>query len=75
MTTTASLSIHTLKEEGFLHDAQSYTYEQILDAAARRYVEQNDCDDVDELYEVLSDECDTAAQIALDNFDLTAYCD
>lgn len=70
---TATLNIRTLRECGYLDSALSYTHEQIIDAAARKFVDDNPSCSVEELRTAMSDECDMAAQIALDATDLDDY--
>lgn len=71
--TTATISIRRLTESGHLSGNGTYTHEQVLDAAARKFVEENPECSRSSLYNALSDECDMAAQIALDGMDLSEY--
>jgi hypothetical protein len=69
---SATLNIRKLKDDGYLHGEQ-FSCEQIIDAAARKYVDENPDATVSQLYNALSDECDMAMLIALNAFDLTEY--
>jgi len=68
----ATTSIKELKATEYL-SGETFTQQQILDAAARKAIDDGEANSPGALYALLYDECDMAMAIALQDMDLDEY--